>query len=52
MTASLIGLGTFVTQSKDDTTPDIVEYEGYFVVAERIIRIDKSSAFANHPTVT
>ena len=76
MTAPLIGLGTFVTQSEDnldlrrlehfhmksnynqgghyhyDTTPDIVEYEGYFVVAERIIRIDKSSAFANHPTVT
>lgn len=35
-----------------DTTPDTVEYEGYFVVAERIVRIDRSSAFANHPTVT
>lgn len=35
-----------------DTTPDTVEYEGYFVVAERIIRIDRSSAFANQPTVT
>ncbi|CAO1302698.1 unnamed protein product [Diamesa tonsa] len=36
-----------------DTTPDTVEYEGYFVVAERIVRIDKSSsAYANHPKVT
>ncbi|XP_052871915.1 ester hydrolase C11orf54 homolog [Anopheles cruzii] len=24
-----------------DTTPDIVEYEGYFVVGERIVRVDK-----------
>lgn len=29
----------------NDTTPDIVEYEGYFVVGERIIRVDK-------PTIT
>ena len=37
----------------NDITPDTVEYEGYFVVAERIVRIDKSSsAFANHPKVT
>lgn len=35
-----------------DTTPDTVEYEGYFVVAERIVRIDKSSAFAHNPKVT
>lgn len=24
-----------------DTTPDIVEYEGYFIVGERIVRVDK-----------
>lgn len=24
-----------------DTTPDIVEYEGYFVIAEKIVRVDK-----------
>uniref|UniRef100_A0A336LW91 CSON006522 protein n=1 Tax=Culicoides sonorensis TaxID=179676 RepID=A0A336LW91_CULSO len=28
-----------------DTTPDVVEYEGYFVVGEQIVRVDK-------PTVT
>lgn len=28
----------------DDTTPDIVEYEGYFNVAERIFLIDKNFA--------
>lgn len=28
-----------------DTTPDTVEYEGYFVVAEQVVRVDK-------PTVT
>lgn len=35
-----------------DTTPEIVEYEGFFVVGERIIRIDKGSAFANLPNIT
>lgn len=29
-----------------DTTPEIVEYEGYFSVAERIIIVDKNSAFS------
>ena len=24
-----------------DTTPDTVEYEGYFVVAEQLIRVDR-----------
>jgi len=30
----------------DDTTPDIVEYEGYFNVVDRIIIVDKNSAIA------
>lgn len=30
----------------EDTTPDIVEYEGYFNVAERIILIDKNFAIS------
>lgn len=24
-----------------DTTPDVVEYEGYFHLAEKVVRIDK-----------
>lgn len=30
-----------------DTTPDIVEYEGYFNVVDRIIIVDKNTAMAN-----
>ncbi|CRK96432.1 CLUMA_CG009848, isoform A [Clunio marinus] len=32
-----------------DVTPDIVEYEGYFNIAERIILIDKSFAASSSP---
>lgn len=31
-----------------DTTPDIVEYEGYFNVVDRIIIVDKNSAITPH----
>lgn len=34
-----------------DTTPETVEYEGYFNVAERIILIDKSAVMATTPTL-
>lgn len=34
-----------------DTTPDTVEYEGYFIAAERVVRIDRSSGSKEFPHI-
>ncbi|CAO1302711.1 unnamed protein product [Diamesa tonsa] len=34
-----------------DVTPDTIEYEGYFIAAERIVRIDRSSGSKEFPHI-